>query len=90
MSFDMEDLKLFKVTSKANIKVTGNFRSGFVFANDAEDAFSRMMNHLNKTHEAAVFSGQQFNVTQIPIPDSLVFGIEIDLDKAMSNPIIIR
>lgn len=71
-------LKLFKVSNKSNIKSLGGFRSAYVFGNDPQEAFTRCMNFLNQKKLANVYSGQQFQVQEIPIPDELVFGIEID------------
>lgn len=71
-------LKIFKVTNKSNIRSLGNFRSAYVFGSDPQEAFTRCMNFLNQKKLANVYQGQQFEVKEIPIPDELVFGIEID------------
>lgn len=73
-----DSLKLFKVSNKSNIKSLGGFRSAYVFGNDPQEAFVRCMNFLNQKRLANVYQGQQFQVTEIPIPDELVFGVEID------------
>lgn len=73
-----DSLKIFKVTNKSNIKSLGNFRSAYVFGSDPQEAFARCMNFLNRNRLANVYQGQQFEVKEIPIPDELVFGVEID------------
>lgn len=73
-----EALKVFRVTNKSTIRNNGMFRSGLVFANTPQEAFTRMMNHLNQTRLAKVYDQQQFEVRELPIADSLVFEVEVD------------
>lgn len=73
-----EALKVFRITNKSTIRNSGMFRTGLVFANTPQEAFTRMMNHLNQTKLARVYDQQQFEVKELPIPDSLVFEVEVD------------
>lgn len=73
-----EALKVFRVTNKSPLKNSGMFRSGLVFASSPQEAFTRMMNHLNQTRLARVYDQQQFEVRELPIADSLVFEVEVD------------
>ena len=73
-----EELKVYRVTNKSTIRNSGMFRTGLVFANSPQEAFERMMNHLNQTRLAKVYREQAFEVKELPIPDSLVFEVEVD------------
>lgn len=73
-----EALKVFRVTNKSTIRNNGMFRSGLVFASNPQEAFERMMNHLNQTKLAKVYNQQQFEVRELPVADSLVFEVEVD------------
>lgn len=73
-----EELKVFRVTNRSPLRNNGMFRSGLVFASTPQEAFERMMNHLNQTRLAKVYDQQQFEVRELPIPDSLVFEVEVD------------
>lgn len=73
-----DSLKVFRVTNKSPLKNSGMFRTGLVFASSPQEAFTRMMNHLNQTRLARVYDQQQFEVRELPIPDSLVFEVEVD------------
>ena len=73
-----EALKVFRVTNKSTIRNSGMFRTGLVFANTPQEAFERMMSHLNRTRLAKVYNQQAFEVRELPIADSLVFEVEVD------------
>ena len=73
-----DELKVYRVTNKSPLRNGGMFRSGLVFATSPQEAFTRMMDHLNQTKLARVYDQQQFEVRELPIPDSLVFEVEVD------------
>lgn len=73
-----DSLKVFRVTNMAPIRSRGTFRSALVFADDPQDAFQRVMNFLNLTRKFHVADQSQFQVMECPIPDSLVFEVEVD------------
>lgn len=72
-----DSLKVFRVTNMAPIRSRGTFRSALVFADDPQDAFTRVMTFLN-IHKFYVADSQQFQIRECPIPDSLVFEVEVD------------
>lgn len=72
-----DSLKVFRVTNMTPIRSRGTFRSALVFADDPQDAFTRVMTFLN-IHKFYVADRQQFQVRECPIPDSLVFEVEVD------------
>lgn len=63
----------------APIRSRGTFRSALVFADDPQDAFTRVMTSLN-IHKFYVADRQQFQIMECPISASLVFEVEVDGD----------
>lgn len=75
------NLDLFKITSRTK-SVESDLYEAYAFGKDPQDAFERVMMRINRTKEAGVTKGQQFDISRVEISDELVFSLKRTRDMS--------